>query len=167
MRMGGPPEEAWDLRGAQSHCPLHALEQGTGLPPALAPGTRHRRECVPDRHVLISPTPFTGSRLSTSRGNTATWTAHSSPSGRARPPRWGSVWSGMTRSSPSNRRPTGCCRPRSATFSRSHWHLLGLGVAAERLHRHRGPRGRDVGTGEGRPARGQVRGRAGQVQGLD
>lgn len=132
-------------------------------------------ECVPDWPVLVSPTPFTGSRLSTSRGNTATWIARSSPSGRARPPRWGSVWSGMTRSSPSNRRPTGCCRPRSAAFSRSHRDLLGLGVAAERLHRHRGTQAQgmdvdrcpSVGTAEGRPAQGQVRHWAGQVQGLD
>lgn len=123
-----------------------------------------KREWVPDQSVLVSLTPFTGSRLNTSRGNTATWTARSSPSGRARRPRWGSAWRGMTRSSPSSQRPTGCYRPRSAAFSRSHWDLLGLGVASEHLHCHRGPQAqgtdvghcRAVGPGEGCLTQGQV-----------
>lgn len=46
------------------------------------------------------------------RANTGIWTAHSSHSDPARLLRWVSVWTGMTRFSPSNRRHTGCstCR---------------------------------------------------------
>lgn len=81
-----------------------------------------------------------GFKLSTSRENMAIWTAPSSLLGHVRPLPWASVWRDMIKSSRSNRRPTGCCRPRFAFPS-----LCMLGLSGFRLwtlrvfHHHPSP----------------------------
>lgn len=80
------------------------------------------------RIPFSAPCLLVGFKLSTSRENTAIWTAPSSPLGHVKPLPWASAWRDMIKSSPSNRRPTGCCRPRFAFPS-----LCTLGLPGFRL----------------------------------
>ncbi len=61
---------------------------------------------ITHNHSLVS-------RLNTSRGNMGIWTPPWSRSAPVRLPHWGSVWNGMTRSSPSNLKHTGLYKQRS------------------------------------------------------